>query len=143
MTNLMQRHLAPTLAALAACLAGCASQPPRGTATNTYSADQAGKRDEFLGDRDLAAKFVLVGIKTETRDGRLRVQFDLKNTTSADLAVEWAIDWKDRNGFRIDTNPHWQPTMVTGQGFQSIQATAPTPEAAVFQLQLRKPTPIR
>jgi len=124
-------------------LAACASQPPRGTATNTYEGDQAGKRDEFIGDRDLAAKFVLVGIKTEPRDGRLRVQFDLKNTTPADLAVEWAIEWKDRSGFRVATNPHWQPAMVSGQGFQTIQAVAPTSDAAVFQLCLRKPTTVR
>lgn len=124
-------------------LGACASQPPLGTATNTYTADQAGKQEAFVGDRDLAAKFVLVGIKTEPRDGRLRVQFDLKNTTSADLAVEWAIEWKDRNGFRVDTSPHWKPAIVSGQGFQTIQATAPTTESAVFQLLLRKPTPIR
>ena len=128
---------------LSALLASCASQPPRGTATNTYEGDEAGERDEFIGDRDLAAKFVLIGIRTEPRDGRLRVQFDLKNTTPGDLAVEWAIEWKDRSGFRIDTEPRWKPAMVTGQGFQTIQATAPTTDAAVFQLLLRRPTPVR
>jgi len=143
MKNPMQRHLAPILAALAACLMGCASQPPHGVPTNTYSADQAGKRDAFLGDKDLAAKFVLMNIRTETRDGRLRVQFDLKNTTSADLPIEWAIKWSDQNGFVVDTNPNWRPVIVTGQGFQSIQATAPTMEAKIFQLELRKPTPIK
>jgi len=143
MKNRTKQAIALTLAATGILLAGCASQPPRGTPTNTYEGDEAGKRDEFIGDRDLAAKFVLVGIKTEPRDDRLRVQFDLKNTTSGDLAVEWAIEWKDRSGFRINTRPHWQPAMVSGQGFQTIQATAPTSEAAVFQLLLRKPTPVR
>jgi uncharacterized protein YcfL len=91
----------------------------------------------------LASKFQLLGVKTENRDGRLRVQFDLQNTTPGDLAVEWAIEWKDRSGFRLDTNPHWQPAIVTGKGFHAIQATAPMPDASAFQLLLRRPTPVR
>jgi len=134
-------------AGLAALVSGlflsCAAQPPRGTATNTYSGDQVGKHQEFVGDRDLAAKFVMLNILTEQRDGRLRVQFDLKNTTPADLAVEWALEWKDASGFQVNTNPHWQPVIVSGQGFHSIQATAPVPAANTFQLHLRKPTPVR
>lgn len=124
-------------------LAACALQPPRGTATNTYSGDAGGKEEPFVGDRDLAAKFVLLDIKREQRDGRLRVQFDLKNTTGADLAVEWAVQWKDASGFDVDSNRYWRPLMVAGQGFESIQLTAPTPAATAFQLYFRKPTPIR
>lgn len=129
--------------ALGTLLASCASQPPKGTPTNTYAGDQTGQQQEFLGDRALAEKFVLQKILTEQRDGRLRVQFDLKNTSPRDLPIEWAIEWKDGNGFRVDTNPYWQPAMVSGQGFHTIQATAPVPEASGFQLHLRRPTPIR
>ena len=130
------------LSSLLAVLA-CATTPPLGTGTNTYTGDAAGQRQEFVGDRDLAAKFVLLDIKRDTRDGRLWVQFDLKNTTSGDLAIEWAVQWKDASGFDIDMNPHWTPAIVTGGGLHSIQLVGPTPQAAVFQLQFRKPTPIR
>jgi len=130
-------------AVLATLVCSCATHGPLGTGTNTYSGDLSGGAQEFIGDRDLAAKFVLVGLKTETREGRRRVQFDLKNTTSADLRIEWAIEWQDESGFRVDTNPHWKPLVVTGQGFESIQATAPTQDACQFQLQLRKQSPIR
>lgn len=123
--------------------AGCGTSPPRGTGTNTYTGDASGKREELVGDRDLAAKFVLLDIKRETRDGRLRVQFDLKNTTSGDLAIEWAVQWKDGSGFNIESNQHWTPAIVTGGGLHSVQLVGPTPQAAVFQLQFRKPTPIR
>lgn len=131
------------LLALLLAAAGCGTIPPLGTGTNTYTGDAAGKREEIVGDRDLAAKFVLLDIKRESRDGRLRVQFDLKNTTSGDLAIEWAVQWKDGNGFNIESNPHWTPAIVTGGGLHSVQLVAPTPQAAVFQLQFRKPTPIR
>lgn len=137
------RSLALVLTASSTLLTACASQPPRGTATNTYAGDQGGKQEEFIGDRELEAKFVMVNIRTETREERLRVQFDLKNTTPADLQVEWAIDWSDSSGFRIKTNPHWRPAIVSGQGFHVIQAVAPTPDAKVWRLGLRRPTPIR
>ena len=131
-----------SLATTGALLAACTS-PPRGTPTNTYVGNQAGKQQEYLGDPELAKSFVLIGIKTERRDGRLRVQFDLRNTTGADLPIEWSIAWKDASGFNLDTNPHWRPTMVAGKGFESIQDVAPVPEADSFQLQIRRPSPIR
>lgn len=131
------------LAASALLLAACSTRPPLGTATNTYEGDQFAKGEEFIGDRDLAAKFVMVNIRSETRDDRLRVQFDLKNTTPGDLQVEWAIKWSDPSGFQIDTNPHWRPAMITGQGFHVIQAVAPTPDAKAWKLELRRPTPIK
>lgn len=122
--------------------AACTS-PPLGTGTNTYSGDAAGECQELIGDRDLAARFVLLDIKRELRDGRLRVQFDLKNTTPGDLAIEWAVQWKDSSGFNVDSSPHWTPAIFSGQGLHSIQLTAPTPQATGFQMQFRKPTPVR
>src|SRR5262249_11666013 len=136
------RAIALVLACATSSLVACGTNPPRGTAVNTYAGDLSGHREQFVGDRDLAAKFVLLNIRTEPSDGSKprRVQFDLKNTTGGALAVEWALDWKDASGFRIDTNPHWQPVMVAGQNSHSIQASAPPPAATSFQLQLRKPT---
>jgi uncharacterized protein YcfL len=140
----MKRYARSIVLALTATgiLLACASQPPRGTATNTYAGDEGGKLEECIGDRDLEARFVMVNIRTETRDDRLRVQFDLKNTTPADLQVEWALNWSDRSGFLVGTNPHWRPAIVSGRGFHAIQATAPSPEATVWKLALRRPTPV-
>ena len=143
MKNPSLRAPALLLAASGIMCCACASQPPAGTSTNTYTGDQAGKRTESVGDRDLAARFVMLNIRSETREGRMRVQFELKNTTPGDLAVEWAIRWSDSNGFLIDTSPHWTPAIVTGQGFHAIQAVAPAAEARVWQLELRRPTPVK
>lgn len=129
------------LAVLASALLGCTSAP-FGTATNTYTVGETGKPDAVIGDRDLASKFVLVGIHRERKDGRLHIQFDLQNTTPGDLRIEWTVTWRDSSGFTIDSGVNWRPTVVSGKGFQPIQLTAPTPEAAEFQLHFRKPTPI-
>jgi uncharacterized protein YcfL len=120
---------------------GCTS-PPLGTATNTYVGEVSGKEERFIGDRDLESKFVLLNIKTEQGE-RTRAQFDLQNTTSGDLRVEWAISWEDQNGFQVDTDEHWTPLVVSGKAFQAIQVIAPTSDAKHFRLHLRKPTPIR
>jgi uncharacterized protein YcfL len=122
-------------------VSGCSSAP-LGTPTNTYVGTDGGKSEEFIGDRELARNFVMVGVKTKRESEHLIVQFDLKNTTPRDLAIEWSIDWLDASGFRIDTNRHWRPAIVTGMGFESIQETAPVPEATTFQLQMRRPTPV-
>jgi uncharacterized protein YcfL len=140
-TNTRRIALAAVLLA-GALLPGCTSGP-LGTATNTYTGDATGEEEQFVGDRDLAAKFVLLNIRTDSSAEFMRVQFDLKNTTPGDLRIEWAIDWKDQAGFSLDTNPHWRPAVVTGQGFHEIQATAPMPGAKIFRLMLRKPTPIK
>jgi len=138
------RRIALGIAVWAGAWLPACTSAPLGTATNTYTANASGKREEFIGDRDLAAKFVMLNIKTKSDPGEhMRVQFDLQNTTPGDLPVEWAIGWEDLNGFAIDTQLHWRPLVVAGKGFQAIQDVAPTPEAKVFQLHLRKPTPVR
>lgn len=133
-------HLVGFLA-LALTLSSCSSAP-FGTATNVYTVDQSGQTEASIGDRELANKFVLVGIKREQKSGRTRVQFDLKNTTPGDLRFEWTVLWKDASGFNVPSNEHWRPTVVPGKGFQPIHLTAPTPEAVVFQLHFRRPTPV-
>jgi hypothetical protein len=122
----------------AALTSGCAAST-HGSVPQPGRDERSGTTEEFAGDRDLAALFVLRGIETELRDGCLRVRFDLENTTPGDLAIEWAIEWKDRNGLRVDAGPRWQAAHISGQGSQSIDATAPLPGAVAFQLHMRRP----
>ena len=74
----------------------------------------------------------------DRREDRLHVQFNLKNKKTSDLAIEWAIEWFDSAGFRIDVPHNWKATKLVGQGFETIARTAPTPEAAGFRLGVRK-----
>ena len=69
MKTTKQRRLALGAVLLTgALLQACATAPPRGTPTNTYSGDAAGSEEQFIGDRDLAAKFVLLNLRTEPGD---------------------------------------------------------------------------
>jgi hypothetical protein len=138
-----RRRLAAAGLLLMAGLAGCMT-PSRGRAQNSYAGSEGrAEIDESIGDRDLERKFVLVGTRTERRDDRLFIQFELKNTTAADLAIEWAVEWRDAGGFRIDTARHWTPAVVGGGGVEPIAQTAPVPEAIGFKLHIRESSPVR
>lgn len=129
---------------IASLLLACASDGGRLNPQNTYVGKEGGVEiDEQIGDPSLERHFVLVGLLTERRDGRLHVQFDLKNTTTSELPVEWSIEWMDARGFRIDTQPHWRPALVGGNGVVPVQETAPVPEAATFKLHVRRSSPVR
>jgi len=116
---------------------------PRGTTQNTYVGDEGTEVEETFGDPQLAKELVLESIKTERRDDRLFVQFNLRNTRSSNLAIEWAIEWFDASGFLIDTPHRWEPASMGGKGYKTITRTAPTPEAAEFRLGVRKPNTVR
>ena len=131
--------------ALAVCLASfaCRVSAPRGTAQNTYAGDESGEVTETIGDPTLARELVMESIRTERRDERLFVQFNLRNTKNNNLSFEWAILWFDTRGFALDTPRHWTPAALGGQGFETISRTAPTPEADGFRLGFRKPNVVR
>lgn len=125
-------------------LAGSCLGPSRLSPENTYKSSEGQHDvDQSIGDRDLERKFVLLATRTERRDGRLFVQFELKNTTGAEQRIEWCLDWLDASDFHIDSVRSWTPAVVGGNGVIPIQATAPTTQAKAFKLRLRRPSVIR
>jgi uncharacterized protein YcfL len=137
------RFAAAALVAGVASL-GCKAFEPRGTAQNTYIGKEGGGELESLeGDPALADDLVMEGIRSERRDDRLFVQFNLKNTRNSNLAFEWTMEWFDASGFKISTAQHWTPVAIGGMGYETITQTAPTPEATSWRLGLRKPNSIR
>ena len=126
----------------AALFAGCSSTGSRGTAQNSYTSEDGAEVEEDFGDPGLARDLLMEGVRTERRDGRLFVQFNLRNTRPSNLAIEWAIVWLDSGGFQVDTQQHWTPAAMGGSGFETVSATAPTPEATGFRLGLRRPNTV-
>jgi hypothetical protein len=116
-------------------LAACTSGPgPH----NSYEPG-AEAFEERLGDPALAQSLVLESIRTERRDDRLHVQFDLRNRLTTTLPIEWTIVWFDTGGFRIDGPIQWTPAVLGGEGRESIVRTAISPKAAAFKLEVRRP----
>ena len=122
---------------------GCAAFPSRGNPQNSFvGSEHSDSVEEYFGDRRLARQFELVGLLTERRDDRLHVQFELHNRTNSNLSVEYALEWRDAKGFKIDSPANWRPMQVGGRGSKTISATAPVPAATEFQLGVRKPSPV-
>jgi uncharacterized protein YcfL len=132
------------LAGLAGLGTSCKAFEPRGTAQNTYVGKNDGTEVETIeGDSSLANDLVMEGIQSERRDGRLFVQFNLKNTKSSNLTFEWTMEWFDASGFKINAAQHWTPVAIGGKGYETITQTAPTPAASSWRLGLRKPNSVR
>ena len=130
------------LAGASAGLSGCA-MPSRGNPQNTFTGSESSDEiEEVFGDARLRRQFELVDVRTQRRDDRLFVQFELRNKTNTYLAVEWALEWRDAQGFKIESPEHWRPLQVGGRDSKTITATGPVPEASVFQLGVRKPSPV-
>jgi uncharacterized protein YcfL len=116
---------------------------PKGTAQNTYVGDEGTEVEETFGSPKLAKELVMESILTERRDDRLFVQFNLRNTRSSNLAIEWAIEWFDASDFKLDTPHRWEPVSMGGKGYKTITQTAPTAAASGFRLGVRKPNTVR
>ncbi len=129
---------------LAGLSAACQAFEPRGTAENTYMGTNDGTEiEEIVGDPGLQRDLVIENYRSERRDGRLHVQFDLRNMRSSNESFEWALEWFDASGFRIDATEHWTPIALGGKGSETIGQTAPTPDASSFKLHARRPNTVR
>lgn len=122
----------------------CTSSPSRGKTQNTYSGEEGTSEIEATAaNAQLHRDLEIQRIRSERRDGRLHVQFDLRNKRQGSQAIEWSIEWKDAAGFTIDDRSHWQPLVIGGGGYETISITATSPDAAAWRLQVRPSSPVR
>ena len=129
--------------ALCASMAACAASKPKGQAQNTYVGGEGLEMQERIGNRGLERDLKILRPISERRDGRLHVQFELHNGKTRDLALEYAVTWRDSAGFAIDTPWRWTPMSIVGQGYRTINITGPTPEASQWELHVQKPSSVR
>ena len=140
-TQRLARAAAWSLACLA--LASCVSKP-KGQAQNTYSGGEGLEMEKRVGNRGFEGELeILRPLSRRNDDGRLFVQFELHNKKTRDLAFEYAITWRDDQGFALDTPWHWTPLSIVGQGFRTLQVTAPAPEATQWELHVQPPSSVR
>ncbi len=114
----------------------------KGTSQDTYVGGEGAETEKIGGTSGISNSLEMVGIRSERRDGRLFVQFELHNKRGSNLAFEWTVEWFDDAGFRIDWPQHWAPTALGGKGYEIISLTGPTPNASSWRLAVRKPNSI-
>lgn len=115
---------------------GCSSSGTTSgySAQNTYKGGEDAPLEELRGDRSLAGKLEMEQVRSERRDGRLHVQFELRNKSTSNLAFGWMVEWFDDSGFLIDYPSHWTPVSMGGQAYKTISVTAPVPAASQWRL---------
>jgi len=130
-------HLAlPALAALALLLPAACRTTPKGT-ENTYTGTEGSMEiGRIEGNQMLASRLKIVDPKSRRlADGRLQVQFDLRNSSSSQTEFAWTVDWFDASGFEISQASHrYEPVALGGGAWKTLTITAPTPEAVSWRL---------
>jgi uncharacterized protein YcfL len=136
------KTLAASFLAFGALVAGCASG--RGGPQTTM---QGGESTPGMVELDsgvtLGHELKMLNLNQTRRSGFLVAQFDLHNQRGSSLALEWSVDWFDQHGMKIVTNENWRPLVIGGRGYETLQITAPTPEAEEWRLKFQKPNPVR
>ena len=126
-----------------ALLLGASGCKSRGTSQDTYLGGEVEDTRKIEGVSAISSSLEMVGVRSERRDGRLHVQFELHNTKGSNLAFEWSAEWFDDRGFKIDWPDHWTPVSIPGKGYEVIALTGPTPNASSWRLAVQKPNSVR
>lgn len=116
-----------------------------GGSQNVYTYEAArGELTEILGSKNLTRSLEILNYRSRKVGDLLQVQFDLRNKKTSNLRFDWAVDWFDAQGFRIDdTTRHWKREALGPGGMISIQVIAPRPEAQELRLQFATPSSVR
>ncbi len=139
MSSARYTRLAP-LAGCALLVLGAAAcrSTPRGN-ENQYSGSEGSHEIQRVeGNRDLAARLAILSPRSRRlEDGRLQVEFDLKNTRSSQTEFAWTVDWFDRDGFEVETaHRSFEPMALGGGAVRTIKITSPTPESVSWRLSI-------
>lgn len=132
---------AAALALLAAMLTGCASG--RGGPQTTIAGGEGFPMTELDAGHSLGRDLEIRNLVQTRKSDFLVAQFELHNLRGSRIELEWSADWFDASGLRIDTNASWRPLVIGGRGYESLQITAPTPDARSWKLKVQKPNPVR
>ena len=133
----MKNHIVGLAAA--ALLCACTSSP--GGPQNTYTFREGAPLEEVQGNPQLAAVLKIKNIQGKRLDdGRLMSQFELVSLDSRQQHIDWTVEWFDASGMALPMPGAWTPLEIGGKGVETIQITAPKPEAASWRLAVRPRT---
>ena len=140
--RLKRRGRAALCTALALAGSACTTASTT-TSQNTYAGGEGRETETTVGNSKLEWYLEMVDMRHQRRDGRLFVQFKLKNKQNSDMKLEWSIEWYDEDGFAIDSERRWTPVKIAGKGFETIAVTGPVPAASIWELNVRPPNTVK
>ncbi|MDR2092439.1 MAG: YcfL family protein [Azoarcus sp.] len=78
-------------------------------------------------------------LRAVRKDGLLRVQATLSNSSPANQQLYYRFRWLDNDGFTVWEEEPWKPELVYGKQDKVLNVTAPTFKATDFKLELQSP----
>ncbi|MDR0702395.1 MAG: YcfL family protein [Azoarcus sp.] len=109
-----------------------------GAALPVYSDDggSIASKVEELGRMDYLK---VADLRAVRRDGLLRVQATISNSSPANQQLHYRFRWLDNDGFTVWEEEPWKPELVYGKQDKVLNVTAPTFKATDFKLELQSP----
>lgn len=116
------------IGAAVAALAGCVSAPLPPLDTRVTVAEDV-RRDIYVTD-----------VRCSKGNGEFYVfQANVVNNTRHDMALEYKVQWLDRDGIAIDSIVSgWQKALVAAKDIHGLKATAPRRDAADMRFYVRR-----
>lgn len=136
MTPTRRTHILTALGTAALLSAAACRTTPKGH-ENTYTGSEGSMEiGRIEGNQMLASRLAIVDPKSRRLpDGRLQVQFDLRNARDTQTEFAWTVEWFDVSGFLIpQASKHYEPVALGGGASKSLMITGPTPEAVSWRL---------
>ncbi len=127
--------------AIAGCAGGKTQRPDY-----AYSCPQ-GMEKKITSSEDLIdAKIELAGsvpnvdvvdLRCSEREGRLRIDVDLRNEGREARRIAYRFRWLDKDGMRAWEDETWKPLMIYGKTLSTVTTMAPSSDVADFRLVVR------
>ncbi|GHU11123.1 hypothetical protein AGMMS50225_15970 [Betaproteobacteria bacterium] len=74
------------------------------------------------------------------RDGLLRVQVTLFNTSASNEQLFYRFRWLDADGFSVWEEEPWKPETIYGKQSKVLNVTSPTLKAVDFRIEVQSPS---
>jgi len=136
----MKKILIPLLPLAAAVFiqTGCKTETGAFPPENATKYDIENREKFVLMDRG-AQRSVTASILQETPlpDGRLQVAANVRNRESRRIQVQVNCEFKDEQGFTIDSTP-WQTLILTENGQETVRFAAMNAQAKKYTIRVRE-----
>jgi len=127
----------PTLVSLAI---SCALAAPLVQAQPVGDAPPAPSIASKIEEQGAMRYLKVSDLRAVRRDGLLRVQAEISNSSSSTQQLYYRFKWLDADGFTVWDEEPWKPQVIYGAQKQVISVVAPTFKATDFRLILQSPS---
>jgi len=133
----MKLFILPLLIAVATQM-GCASREGAYEPQNTTKFDLENRANFVLMDPGAQRSVSASGLQVrKLNDGRTEVAANLRNRENRRIQVQVNCEFKDEQGFTIDSSP-WQNVILTENEQQTVRIAALSPQATKYTIRVRE-----